>query len=62
MKKHESKFWNQIAAVRGRRSYKGHRKLLKAWTTKTQVIDGFRVKLRSHAPKSKAMKHIQWWI
>ena len=58
MKKHESKFWNQIAAVRGRRSHKGHRNLLKAWNAKTQMIDGF----RTHAPKSKGMKHFQWWI
>lgn len=62
MKNHESKFWNQIAAVRGKRSYKGHRKLLKAWNAKNQVIDGFRVKTRQHASKSKGMKHIKWWI
>ncbi len=62
MKKHERSFWNYIARVRGRRSHKGNRKRIKKWCAKTQEIDGFSVKARMPAPKSKWMKHIESWI
>ena len=62
MKKHERKIWNCVAAVRGKRSHKANRKLLKQWCAKTQEVDGVKVKMRKHAPKSKGMKHYNWWI
>ena len=61
-KKHERGFWNDVADVRGKRSYKPNRKALKGRTAKYLVIDGFQVRTREKFSESNSMKNIVWWI